>query len=538
MNLTQFSIEKNRITYTLLAVVVLLGMSLYQSLSRDSMPPYTVRVASIVSQFTGAGPERVEQLVTDKIEKIAQELPELKEVTSTSRTGLSVVSVTLKDVVAPKDLQSVWDRLRRKLDALQGLPENVVPELKDDGIGEVYGIVVGLVSDGYSYTQMKEYADDVKDDLIKLDNAAKVEVGGIQEERVFVEFDNARLKEYGLTASKLQNSISSTNILSSGGQINLENERIVLEPTGNFNSLEDIKKTLVPVGDGSQVVYLEDVTNIKKGYIDPSQQIVQVNGNNALSLHISLKEGANIVQMGEEVDLVINEWEGKLPVGLEISRLSSLDTFVDESIENFISNLMQSIAIVLLVMLVFLGFRTGFIIASLVPIVTITTLMVMGLIGVGLNQVTLAALIMALGMMVDNAIVVSESIMVKMEQGVPVKKAAIDSCSELFTPLLISTLTTSAAFLSFYLAESIMGDITGPIFVVITIALVSSWIISLTVITLFCFMFLKVKTDQKESIVDRMINTLKTYYKDLILFALSKKTLVLIGIFVAFIISL
>ncbi|MEO0528489.1 MAG: efflux RND transporter permease subunit, partial [Bacteroidota bacterium] len=369
-------------------------------------------------------------------------------------------------------------------------------------------------------------------------NAAKVEVGGIQEERVFVEFDNARLKEYGLTANKLQNSISSTNILSSGGQINLENERIVLEPTGNFNSLEDIKKTLVPVGDGSQVVYLEDVTNIKKGYIDPSQQIVQVNGNNALSLHISLKEGANIVQMGEEVDLVINEWEGKLPVGLEISRLSSLDTFVDESIENFISNLMQSIAIVLLVMLVFLGFRTGFIIASLVPIVTITTLMVMGLIGVGLNQVTLAALIMALGMMVDNAIVVSESIMVKMEQGVPVKKAAIDSCSELFTPLLISTLTTSAAFLSFYLAESIMGDITGPIFVVITIALVSSWIISLTVITLFCFMFLKVKTDQKESVVDRMINTLKTYYKDLILFALSKKTLVLIGIFVAFIISL
>ncbi|MEO0528799.1 MAG: efflux RND transporter permease subunit, partial [Bacteroidota bacterium] len=216
MNLTQFSIEKNRITYTLLAVVVLLGMSLYQSLSRDSMPPYTVRVASIVSQFTGAGPERVEQLVTDKIEKIAQELPELKEVTSTSRTGLSVVNVTLKDVVAPKDLQSVWDRLRRKLDALQGLPENVVPELKDDGIGEVYGIVVGLVSDGYSYTQMKEYADDVKDDLIKLDNAAKVEVGGIQEERVFVEFDNARLKEYGLTANKLQNSISSTNILSSG----------------------------------------------------------------------------------------------------------------------------------------------------------------------------------------------------------------------------------------------------------------------------------------------------------------------------------
>ena len=538
MNITQFSIEKNRITYTILVVIVLLGLSLYQSLSRDSMPPYTIRVATIVSQFPGASPERVELLVTDKLEKVVQELPELKEVSSTSRTGLSVVSVTLLDKVAPKDLQTVWDRLRRKINEVQDIPDNVNPILQDDGIGEVYGIVVGLTSDGFSYAKMKEYADDLKNDLIKLENAAKVEVGGIQEERVFVEFDNARLKEYGLTANKLQSSIAATNILSSGGQINVEDERIVLEPTGNFNDLEDIKKTLVPVGDGSQVVYLEDITTIKKGYIDPPQQIVQVNGLHALSLHISLIEGANIVQLGEEVDVVMRQWEEKLPIGLEISRLSSLDTYVDDSISNFINNLMQSISIVLLVMLVFLGFRTGFIIASLVPIVTITTLMVMGMIDVGLNQVTLAALIMALGMMVDNAIVVSESIMVKMEQGVPAKKAAIDSCSELFTPLLISTLTTSAAFLSFFLAESIMGDITGPIFVVITIALLSSWAISLTVITLFCFLFLKIDVNKKESFIDKLINTIKIYYKDLILFALSRKAMVLLGIFAAFIISL
>ena len=538
MNLTQFSIEKNRITYTVLVVIVLLGISMYQSLSRDSMPPYTIRVATIVSQFPGASPERVELLVTDKLEKVAQELPELKEVSSTSRTGLSVVTVTLKDIVNPNDLQSVWDRLRRKINDLQGLPDNVTPNLKDDGIGEVYGIVIGLTSDGFSYAQMKEYADDLKNDLIKLENAAKVEVGGIQDERVFVEFDNARLKEYGLTANMLKSSIASTNILSSGGQINVEDERIVLEPTGNFNNLNDIKKTLVPVGDGSQIVYLEDVTSIKKGYIDPPTQIVQVNGRNALSLHISLIDGANVVELGEEADMLMAQWETKLPIGLEISRLSSLDTYVDNSIVNFISNLLQSIGIVLLVMLVFLGFRTGFIIASLVPIVTITTLMVMGIIGVGLNQVTLAALIMALGMMVDNAIVVSESIMVKMEQGIKAKKAAIDSCSELFTPLLISTLTTSAAFLSFYLAESIMGDITGPIFVVITIALVSSWAISLTVITLFCFLFLKIDGTKKESIIDSVINKLKVYYKDLILFALSRKALVLIAIFAAFIISL
>jgi multidrug efflux pump subunit AcrB len=414
------------------------------------MPPYTVRVANIVTSFPGASPERVELLVTDKVEKITQEIPELKEVSSTSRTGLSVVTVTLVDQVKPEDLQEVWDRLRRKLSDMKDLPDKVHANLDDDGIGEVYGIVLGLTSDGFSYADMKDVADDLKDDLIKLDNAAKVEVGGVQEERVFVEFDNARLKNYGLTSAKLQSIINSTNILSSGGQINLETERIILEPTGNYNSIEDIENTLVPVGDGSQVVYLKDITKVSMGYIYPPEQIVQVNGKQAISLHITLKEGANVVQLGEEVNGVTDIWKEELPIGLELQRLSSMDTYVDDSITNFVSNLIQSIVIVLLVMLIFLGVRTGSIIASLIPIVTITTLMIMGLIGIGLNQVTLAALIMALGMMVDNGIVVVESIMVKMEQGIDVKKAAIDSCTELFTPLLISTLTTSAAFLAFF----------------------------------------------------------------------------------------
>ncbi|MEM9338054.1 MAG: efflux RND transporter permease subunit [Bacteroidota bacterium] len=529
MNLTQFAIERNRITFTILAVIIVMGLLMYQSLSRDSMPPYTVRVASVVSQFPGASPERVELLVSDKIEKIAQELPELKEVTSTSRSGLSVVNVELKTDVGPDELQSIWDRLRRKLNNIEGLPQGVNPTLQDDGIGDVYGIVIGLTSDGFSYAQMKEYADDIKDDLIKLDDAAKVEIGGEQEERVFIEFDDALLNEYGLTSSKLQNIISSTNILSSGGEINLEGERIILEPTGNFNDLSDIQQTLVPVGEGAQLVALEDITTVRKGYIDPIKQKVLVNGLNAISLHVNLKEGANVINLGEEVNRIMQKWEPRLPLGLELIRLSSLDDYIDFKISDFIVNLIQAISIVLIVMLLFLGLRTGSIIASLIPIVTIMTLMLMGLIDMGLNQVTLAALIMALGMMVDNAIVVAESIIVKMENGVERKKAAIDSCSELFTPLLISTLTTSAAFLSFYLAESTMGDIVGPIFVVISMALLSSWVIALTVITMFCYLFLKIKPkgEAKPSIIDRIINRLKVGYQNLILKALANKYLVI-----------
>ncbi len=540
MNLAQFSIEKNRITFLVLAIIVGMGLMMYQSLARDSMPPYTIRVATVVSSFPGASPERIELLVTDKIEKVAQELPELKEVNSTSRTGLSVVSVVLKDEVDPEDLQAVWDRLRRKLNAMQDLPEGVRPDLNDDGIGEVYGVVVAMTSDGYSYAEMKAYADDLKDDLIKLDDAAKVELGGVQDERVFIEFDNARLTEYNLSANRLQSIIAATNILSSGGEVNLEDERIILEPTGNFNDIEDIKRTLVTVGQSNQLVYLEDITSVRKGYIAPPKQIVRVNGKQAIAFHVSLKSGANIINLGMAVDEVVADWQNRLPVGLELNRVSSMDTYIDTKISDFVMNLIQAIVIVLVVMLLFLGFRTGLVIASLIPLVTIMTLMLMGLLEIGLNQVTLAALIMALGMMVDNAIVVAETIMVKMEAGIAARQAAIEACDELFTPLLISTLTTSAAFLAFYLAESTMGDIVGPIFVVITLALLSSWIIALSVITMFCYLFLRIakKGTQKPRLIDRIINRLKIYYKDTILLALASRWWVVGGAVVLFILSL
>jgi multidrug efflux pump subunit AcrB len=540
MNIAKLSIEKNRITLVVLASIILMGLAMYSTLSRDSMPPFTIRVASIVSSFPGASPERVEQLVTDKIEKLAQELPELKDVTSTSRTGLSVVSVSLKDEVDSKDLQAVWDRLRRKIDNLEGLPQDVEPDLNDDGIGDVYGIVVGLTSDGFSYAQMKEYADDIRDDFIKIPEAAKVSLGGLQEERIFVEFDNATLNEYGLTSNMLKNMIASTNILSSGGQINLGEERVTLEPTGNFNSVEDISHMLIPVGNGgTQLVELADITTVRKAYIDPPVQIVSFNGKRAVSLHINLKKNANVIHMGEKVNEKIKAWQAKLPVGLELSRVSSLDIYIENKIDNFVVNLIQSISIVLLVMLIFLGIRTGLIIASLIPIVTIMTLMIMGIIDIGLNQVTLAALIMALGMLVDNAIVVAETIMVKMENGIKAKKAAIAAVSELFMPLLISTLTTSAAFLAFYMSPTSMGDIVGPIFVVITIALLSSWVIALSVITLFCYFFMKVDpTNTKLSMIDRIILKLKELYRVVILKALVNKIKVMSLIFIMFFLSL
>ncbi|MBB3699527.1 efflux RND transporter permease subunit [Flammeovirga yaeyamensis] len=540
INFAKFSIEKNRIVLSVLAVVMIMGMVFYQSLSRDSMPPFTVRVATIVASFPGASPDRVEELVTDKIEKIAQELPELKKVTSDSRTGLSVVTVELKMDVAPEDLQPVWDRLRRKLDQMSDLPSNVYPQLQDDGIGEVFGIAVGITSDGFSYADVKKYADRLRNDLISLEDAAKVEINGEQEERVFIKFDNAKLKNYGLTSSSLEQMISSTNILNTGGEINLQNERIVLEPSGNFNNIKDIRNMLIPVGNNGNVISLSDVATIEKGYIYPQKQIVKINGKKGVSLHISLKEGRNILNLGQEVDQVLAQYQEELPIGLEVMRLSSLDHYIEHKVTDFEGNLIQSVVIVLAVMLIFLGMRTGLVIASLIPMVTIATFMVMGLFDLGINQISLAALIMALGMMVDNGIVVAESIMVKMEEGIDVKKAAIDSVQELFYPLLISTLTTSAAFLSFYMAESIMGDIMGPIFSVITIALISSWLISLSIISLLCVYFLKVqpKGEAKKKFLDRMIDALKSGYHKVIMISLKYKKSVVVSVAMMFIASL
>ena len=500
MNLTRIALENNRVTTVVLLVVALLGLIGYQAMPRDSMPPYTVRVASVVTSFPGAGPERVEALITSKIEEVAQELPELKTVASESRTGLSIVSVELKQEVPPEELQAVWDRLRRKIETIHSdLPEGIHgPEVNDDGVGVVYGIMIGLTGDGFTFAELETYAKDLRDDLIKLPDAAEVRISGIQEERIYLQFNDARLAELGLSAQKIKNSIASTNIVFSGGEVSLEDERLVLEPTGSYAGLDDLGRTLIAVGKGGSV-YLGDVTRIVRDYETPRQRLVMINGQPGLALSVALSEGANIIQLGKEIDQLLALHQARLPLGITLNRVASQDLEVEKSVANFTNNLLQSVAVVLLSMLLFLGLRTGLVVASLIPMTIVATLFIMGVLDIGLNQVSLAALIMALGMLVDNAIVVSEAIVVKMEKGTDAKEAAIESARELAVPLLVSSLTTSAAFLSFFLAASIMGEMMGPLFSVITIALLSSWLLSLTMVTLLAVCFIRVKRQASQS---------------------------------------
>jgi len=545
MNITKISLENNRVTILMIVVIFFLGLVGYTQLSRDAMPSFTIRTCQVITQFPGASPERVEKLVTDRIEKVIQEIPELKTVTSESRTGLSIIKVKLNADVHKTDLQAVWDKIRRKLDQIKSdLPENIYgPSVKDDAVGVTYGIQLGLTSDGYSYAEMKDYAEKVRDDLIKLKEAARVEIGGIQEERIFIEFDNASLARYGISANQLKSAVSATNIVFPGGEINLDNERLSLEPTGNYEDIEDLKRTLIKVNQ-TEMIKLSDITNIRFGYETPQPDIIKVNGNKGLVIAVNLKEGANLTRLGKKIDKKIDHYNDSFPIGISIERIASQDHYVNDKINNFITNVTQSIIIVLLVMLLFLGLRTGMVVASLVPLTMVFSLMIMNLLDVGLNQVSLATLLMALGMQVDNSIVISESIVVKMENGMPSKEAAISSTKELTVPLLISTLTTSAAFLPFFLAEDVMGEMMGNIFIVITIALLSSWILALSFVAMLSVYFIKVKKvepadSNHEKTENRgFFNKLNNVYKKILIWVLNKPFIFIFLVILMFVGSL
>jgi len=494
MNITKLSIENNRLSILIVVIIAFLGMLSYNQLSRDAMPTFTVRVCSIVTNFPGASPERVENLVSDKIEKVVQEIPELKTVTSESRTGISIVKVSLNDNVPEEELQDIWDRIRRKIDEIRAeLPDNIKgPNVKDEGIGVVYGIQLGLTGDGFSFSELEDYADELRDDLIRLEEVARVEIDGLREEQIFIEFDNASMAKHNISTMQVSNAITYTNIVFPGGEVSLENERIVLEPTGNYEEVEDLKNTLVTSGSG-QKIRLKDFARITKGYETPQNSIVKVNGEEGLVIAVNLKEGENLTNLGEKIDEKIEHYNSIYPHGIKLERISSQDYYINGTINSFVSNVLQSVIIVLLVMLLFLGVRTGLVVASLIPLTMLMTLMIMNFMDVGLNKVTLASLIMALGLLVDNSIVVSEAILVKITKGVKPKKAAISAAKELTVPLLISTLTTSAAFLAFFLSENVMGEMMGNIFIVITIALLSSWILALSFVAMLSMFFIKVK---------------------------------------------
>ncbi len=500
MDLTAFSIRNDRVTFVAVALICAAGFQAYQTMPQAEDPGFTVRTAIVITHLPGASPQRIEDLVTDKIEKAVQELAELDSVHSKSTTGVSVVTVNIREEYF--DIRPIWDNLRRKVDRVrQELPREVQGPFVNDDFGDTLGTVIAITGEGYSYSELKQIAYTVRDTLLRLEDTGRIEIHGIQDDRVFVEFDAARLSELGLSARQLQQQLQAQNILIPGGNVFTGVERIELEPTGAFESIEDLASTVIRTG-AQGLMYLEDIAEVSRGYRDPPQALMRANGRPALGLAVQTKSAGNIVRHGGLIKATLDRLQSDYPLGVELSVVAFQAEVVDRKVAEFVNNVLQAIGLVLVAMLIMLGPRTGLVISSLIPFAILMSLAVMHQLDIGLNQMSLAALIIALGMLVDNAIVMSESIMVEMAAGKRAVDAAVKSAAELRIPLLTSSLTTSAAFLPIVLAESTVGEYTNQLFSVVTIALLSSWLLSLTIVPLLCVMFLRVRQNPDADALD------------------------------------
>jgi hypothetical protein len=397
--MTRFAIEKKIVTVMALLVIVVAGFMTYLKMPRAEDPGFTIRTAQVTTIFPGASPERVELLVTDKLEKEIQQIPELDYINSESKTGISIIDVNIKE--SYKEMRPIWDDLRRKVDRVKpDLPDDIIGPIVNDEFGDVFGVVLALTGEGYTYAELKEIADDVRSELLFLEDVAKVDIHGIQEERVFVEYNNARLAELGLSPIQLQQILESRNIIIPGGEIFTADEQIVLEPSGNFDSVEDLRRTVIKLPGRSDLLFLDDLAEIYRGYIDPPTSRVRFRGTPALAIAINLREGGNVIRLGEQVKAQIELFKSSYPTGVEFDPVYFQPMWVGKKIDDFVGSLGQAIGIVLAVMMLFLGLRTGLIISSLIPMAMITAIFVMSFFDIGLDQMSLASLIIALGMLV------------------------------------------------------------------------------------------------------------------------------------------
>ena len=360
MDLTRAAIEKNRVTAAMLGVVLIGGLLAFNSLPRAEDPGFVIRTAQVITQFPGASPERVEDLVTHHLERAIREIPELESVESTSKTGVSIITVNIQEKY--KEMRPIWDSLRRKVEReAPNLPKGAHDPIVNDEFGDVFGIVMSLTGDGFSYAELKEVADSTRDGFLRLPDVAKVEILGVQDERIFIEYENARLAELGLAPAELSDILEAQNIVTPGGSIRLGPERIVIEPSGSFESLEDVRRAILQLGDSEEVLYLEDIVEIHRDYIDPPVERVHT-GRGAVLFHseepsfpvedpktaalvlaVSMREGGRLTELGRQVEELMRIFNEAYPIGLQLDPVVFQPHDVQEVIDSFVSNLVQAV---------------------------------------------------------------------------------------------------------------------------------------------------------------------------------------------------
>jgi len=497
MNPAALCIRNNRTSLVLLLLLVFLGVSTYLDIPQLEDPEFTVRVAVVITPFPGASPQRVEDLVTDKLEERIREMPEVDYITSRSLSGLSIIEIHIRQRFM--DLAPIWQDLRNKVDdAAQNLPDGVRSPVVNDEFGDVFGILIALTADGYTYQEMKDAADDLRNQLLRLEDVAKVNIHGAQEERIFVEFSNARLAEFGFSPAHLAQVLRTQNTIQPSGVALVGPERIVMEPSGEFTSLDDLASTAFRLPGGGQSISLRDFADVSRGYVDPPTTMTRFNGQRSLVLAVSMAQGGKITDLGERVSAWLETAQGNLPIGLDLEILLFQPEFVRAAIDNFMVNLLLAFVFVVAAMFVCTGARTGFVAALVIPMSILTCIALMPLFDVDLQRVSIASFIIALGLLVNNGVVVSENILVRIQRGASRMDAATESVRELWFPLLTSSLTTILAFMPIPMAKSETGEYTMSLFIVVSLTLLLSWLFSLTMVPLLSYYLQKSEQSDKE----------------------------------------
>ncbi|MEM0951615.1 MAG: efflux RND transporter permease subunit [Cyanobacteria bacterium P01_H01_bin.74] len=516
MKLTEFFIKNKSTAFFLFAMLIVGGLLCYQALPKLENPEIPVKAAMITTEFPGASPKEVEALVTDKIEENIREMEQVEKVTTQSQQGLSVVEVTLYQ--KSQDLSASWRTLRNKVkDAQREFPEGVRDPIVNDEFGDVFGVLLSLKGSNYSYRELEDLSEEIRDALLTLDTVGKVEIKGKQDQRIYVEFSNAVLAEYKTSPAVIADLLANENILMSSGRIQSDEKRLTIEVSGSFKGVEQIGRTALKIPGSEESVSLNDIAKIYRGYIDPPSEKILVDGEDALIVAVNLRKGSNVINMSRDVKKTLTQLRTTLPEDIELDVFYDESLYVDTKINDFLTNLGQSITSVMIVILMFTGLRMGIISSALIPMAVLGTFIVMLVSGLAVETVSLAAFIISLGILVDNGIVMSENILTQLNQGESKLNACLKSSSEMFMPLLAGSLTTICAFLPIPMSEEAIGDFTVSLFVVIASSLGWSWFLSLTLIPLLCYFLLKPKkTEQNFS------GKWYTAFRNLLLFNLKR----------------
>lgn len=497
MNIAEWSIRRSVITWVMTILFLVVGWISFNNLSRLEDPEFTIKDAVIVTPYPGASAAEVEEEVTNVIEKACQEMGQLDRVESRSSRGLSSVQVTMKDKYDKASLPQVWDELRRKVNDYQRqLPPGAGPSIVNDDFGDVYGVFLAITGEGYTYKEMYEYAKFLQRELLKAQDVKRIVFYGVQPEVIYIEMRREKMARFGVAPADLYNALRAKNIPANAGYLPLGKEYIPISPTGEFQSEQEIGDLLIK-GRGPEsksTVYLKDVADIQRGYQEPPGTLLRYDGKPAVGLAISTVLGGNVITMGESLDKRFRELEGMRPVGMDLRVISLQSRSVKQAINGFLINLVEAVLIVIVVLLIFMGLRSGLIIGGILMVTIMGTFIVMAMGEITLERISLGALIIALGMLVDNAIVVTDGMKVKMEQGTDALTAARDIVGQVGTPLLGATFVAVAAFAAIGTSQDSTGEYCRSLFYVILISLLMSWLTAVTSTPLLCKTFLKVKS--------------------------------------------